>query len=87
MELGDWRLIIAAMSSALFTGFFWEMWNYYSMPKWFYTVPYVGFGKIFEMPILGFGGYLPFGIIIVSYTFLVFSIFGGKRMLRAMGFE
>ena len=30
------------------------------MPKWFYTVPFVGFAKIFEMPLLGYGGYWPF---------------------------
>ncbi len=58
------------MAAGLVCGFFWEMWNYWSLPKWFYTVPYVGFGKVFEMPILGYSGYLPFALeIFVVYHF------------------
>ncbi|MFA5176091.1 MAG: hypothetical protein WC413_02430 [Candidatus Nanoarchaeia archaeon] len=43
-------------------GFFWEFWNYWAIPKWTYSVPYVGFLKIFEMPILGYLGYGPFAL-------------------------
>jgi hypothetical protein len=57
---GDWRLVIALALAATICGFFWEMWNYFAMPKWYYTVPFVGFLKIFEMPLLGYGGYVPF---------------------------
>jgi len=59
---GDWRFVAALALSALVCGFFWEMWNFWSLPKWYYTIPYVGFAKIFEMPVLGFSGYLPFGV-------------------------
>jgi len=38
------------------------MWNYYSLSKWSYTVPYVNRFQLFEMPILGYAGYLPFGL-------------------------
>ena len=41
-------------------GFFWEMWNFFALPKWCYTIPFVNFAKIFEMPFLGYGGYIPF---------------------------
>lgn len=68
---GRWLLPASAMSATLFTGFWWECWNFYSMPKWVYTVPYVGFWKIFEMPILGYVGYPFFGLIVLSYTVLV----------------
>ncbi len=54
----DTALVLAA--AGLTCGFFWEMWNVNSMPKWVYDVPYVGFWKLFEMPILGYGGYIPF---------------------------
>lgn len=80
IEKGDWALTISIMAATLLTGFFWEMWNYYSLPKWYYTIPYVGFWKVFEMPILGYGGYPFFGIVILSYTFLVFSFFGRKNL-------
>ena len=59
---GDWRRICLLALSALICGFFWEMWNYYSMAKWKYSVPFVGRFHVFEMPLLGFAGYLPFGL-------------------------
>ena len=31
-------------------GVLWEFWNYWALPEWTYTVPYVGHAKIFEMP-------------------------------------
>jgi len=38
------------------------MWNYYSFPKWVYHTPGTGFLRVFEMPLLGYGGYVPFGL-------------------------
>jgi len=58
----------------LFTGLWWEIWNYYSLPKWVYTIPYVGFWKIFEMPLLGYLGYPFFGLIVFTYAGLISSI-------------
>lgn len=57
---GDWRLTAALALGTLLCGFFWELWNYYAFPKWYYTVPIVGFWKVFEMPLLGYVGYIPF---------------------------
>ncbi len=71
---GDWTLTISAMAATLFTGFFWELWNYHSLPKWYYTVPYVDFWKVFEMPILGYAGYPFFGIIVLSYGIAAFCV-------------
>jgi len=62
LERGDWRSFMAAASAALMCGWFWEMWNYFSLAKWEYTVPFVQRFLIFEMPVLGFAGYLPFGL-------------------------
>jgi hypothetical protein len=60
--LGDWSVIVISSLAALICGFFWEMWNYYSLAKWIYSVPYVHRFSLFEMPLLGFAGYLPFGL-------------------------
>ncbi|GAC1514127.1 MAG: hypothetical protein NVS2B16_20310 [Chloroflexota bacterium] len=59
---------------ALICGFFWEGWNYWSMPKWRYDIPYVGFWHIFEMPLLGWTGYLPFGLELFAMTNFVFPL-------------
>jgi len=67
----EWRPIIALWLAGLMCGFFWEMWNFYALPKWIYTVPFVGFLHVFEMPILGYGGYLPFAMeVFALYYFL-----------------
>jgi hypothetical protein len=59
---GDWRTVVALSLGALVCGLFWEMWNYYSYPKWIYHIPGLDFFRIFEMPLLGFGGYVPFAL-------------------------
>ena len=62
LRKGDWRTVISLSVGALVCGFFWEMWNYYSFPKWIYHIPGLGFWRIFEMPLLGYGGYIPFAL-------------------------
>jgi hypothetical protein len=68
---GDWRAVISLCVGCLICGFFWEMWNFYSYPKWVYQVPFVDFLHIFEMPLLGYGGYLPFSLELFALYHLV----------------
>ncbi|MCK4564211.1 MAG: hypothetical protein KAU94_06035, partial [Verrucomicrobia bacterium] len=62
IEHGDWRRICRLCLAALLCGFFWELWNWNSLAKWIYSVPYVARFHLFEMPLLGYAGYLPFGL-------------------------
>ncbi len=70
---GNWSPLLLIAIATLINGFFWEMWNFGS--EWFkdgiplnpnywqYSVPYLDKFKIFsEMPILGYFGYLFFGV-------------------------
>jgi hypothetical protein len=59
---GDWRPVVALAAGALVCGFFWELWNYFSYPKWVYRIPFFDYLRLFEMPALGYLGYLPFGV-------------------------
>jgi len=59
---GNWAVVVCSGVAALVCGIFWEMWNFYSYSHWIYTVPYVQKFHIFKMPLLGFAGYLPFGL-------------------------
>ena len=59
---GNWSVVVSYAIAALICGTFWEMWNFYSLAKWEYSVPFVHRFKIFEMPIIGYAGYLPFGV-------------------------
>ncbi|MEJ2193557.1 MAG: hypothetical protein P8X73_01710 [Ignavibacteriaceae bacterium] len=76
---GDWRQIISLMAGALLCGFFWEMWNYHSYPKWIYNTPMVNFLHIFEMPFLGYLGYIPFSLELFSIYNFVTGIFKIKN--------
>jgi hypothetical protein len=62
LQNGDWRAVVALSLGALLCGFFWEMWNFYSYPKWVYHTPGTQFLHLFEMPLLGYGGYIPFAL-------------------------
>ncbi|HSO28158.1 MAG TPA: hypothetical protein VLS48_08820 [Anaerolineales bacterium] len=76
---GDWRPVLALWLGVLVTAFFWEMWNYFSYPKWIYTVPWGDWLHVFEMPLLGYGGYLPFALELHAMYFLVMGFFGQGR--------
>ena len=77
ISFGNWETVVSAALAALFCGFFWETWNYYSLAKWKYAVPFVHRFQIFEMPILGYAGYLPFGLecVVVGKLLDSLSIF------------
>jgi len=62
LSRGDWRPAVSLALGALVCGFFWELWNLYSYPKWVYRIPFFDFAHVFEMPLLGYLGYLPFGL-------------------------
>lgn len=83
---GNWAPTMLIALATLFNGFLWEMWNFGS--EWFhngapvnpnywkYSVPYLDKVHIFsEMPILGYCGYLFFGVncwiiwLIAGYIF------------------
>lgn len=76
---GDWSPVITLWLGVLLTAFFWEMWNYFSFPKWIYHVPWGNWLHIFEMPLLGYGGYLPFALELYALYHLVIGLFGDKR--------
>ncbi len=70
---GNWSPLILIALGTLLNGFFWELWNFgsewfhNSVPSnpnyWKYSVPYLDKIHIFsEMPILGYFGYLFFGV-------------------------
>jgi hypothetical protein len=78
-QRGDWRPVISLWLGVLLTGFFWEMWNFYSFPKWIYHVPWGNWLHVFEMPLLGYGGYLPFALELYALYHLISGLLGNKR--------
>jgi len=75
---GDWREAGSWAIAALVCGLFWELWNLHSLAKWVYTIPFVERWRVFEMPLLGYTGYLTFGLECALATQWVL----GSRMNR-----
>ncbi|MBS0183865.1 MAG: hypothetical protein JSS39_15865 [Nitrospira sp.] len=70
---GDWRGVWIPALAALVCGFFWELWNWKSLAHWEYAIPFVHRFQLFEMPLLGYAGYLPFGLECVAVADLCLS--------------
>ena len=76
---GDWRPIFALSIGCLICGLFWEMWNFYSWPKWVYRIPYADLLHVFEMPLAGYLGYIPFSLELFALYHLVTGFFTGGK--------
>ena len=87
IKKGKWTPVLFMALTYLVEGFLLEGQNYLSaghangMPEteypgyWMYNVPFVNRFHVFEMPVVGFYGYLPFGIYClvwwISFAFLL----------------
>jgi hypothetical protein len=80
LKHGDWRPVVALSLGSMVCGFFWEMWNFYSYPKWIYHTPGVEFLYVFEMPMLGYLGYVPFAWELFSLRNLLLPRETGPRL-------
>ncbi|MGD0971723.1 MAG: hypothetical protein ABSA04_10035 [Desulfobaccales bacterium] len=68
---GERREHLCLLTAGLLTGLWWEAWNYPAAARWVYTLPVLNFGRIFEMPVLGYLGFLPFALeCAVMYNFM-----------------
>jgi len=81
---GDWRPLLQSALAGLVCGFFWELWNYGSLAQWHYSVPYVQRFHLFEMPLVGYAGYLPFGVECALVMDLIARIVERRGLYDAM---
>ncbi len=82
LERGDPRTLYSLLISGLLCGLLWEFWNYWAGAKWHYTVPILGDVKIFEMPVLGYGGFPPFAVTCYVLYAFVRNVFAKKANSR-----
>ena len=71
---GQYAPVIVLALSGIACGFLWEMWNIRAMPKWTYEIPYFDWIHLFEMPILGYGGYIPFAFELYAAYHLISAV-------------
>lgn len=63
-ERGDRSRFFALLAAGAACGFIWESLNFMASARWVYTVPFAGHLKVFEMPVLGYFGFLPFAVAV-----------------------
>ncbi len=66
LERNDWRGFWSWVIAGLAAGLFWEFFNFWAVSRWKYDLPVLNFGRVFEMPILGYSGFLPFALEIFA---------------------
>ncbi|MBM4273850.1 MAG: hypothetical protein FJ134_05235 [Deltaproteobacteria bacterium] len=59
---GERRELLCLAAAGLVCGLWWEMWNYPAGGKWIYTLPVLNSWRVFEMPLLGYLGFIPFAL-------------------------
>ena len=77
---GAFGEVVLIGTAGLSCGILWEFWNYWSMPKWEYSLPYLEFAGVFEMPVLGYGGYVPFALFVIQAAALADALW--RRAFR-----
>jgi hypothetical protein len=71
--------ILSWLLAGFASGVLWEALNFWAGSHWEYAIPYLNFGRIFQMPVFGYGGFLPFALeVFALYTFLGFI----RRQIR-----
>lgn len=67
MAEGRAGAIVSTLLAGMACGFLWEVWNYWAISKWVYSVPLFEDVKLFEMPILGYLGFAFFAIETIAF--------------------
>lgn len=83
LRQGSWGRVFRFEIAALCCGLCWETWNYYALAKWVYAVPWVHAFQVWEMPLIGFAGYLPFGVECAAVTYWIY----GEKFNEAIGLQ
>ena len=72
---GRYGRLVNLLAAGLVCGVLWELWNFWAGAKWKYTVPILPNVKIFEMPVVGYGGFPAFAVecftMYVAVRFLI----------------
>jgi hypothetical protein len=99
LKNGDWSYVVLLSVSYLIVGVLLECFNYlsgthvnghlditYSPDYWTYSIPYVDVFHVFEMPILGYVGYMPFGVYCAVWWISVSTLLNIKTNFAEDGF-
>lgn len=86
LEQGSLKGLLAAAISGIICGFLWEIWNFWSITKWVYTVPFFEDLKLFEMPAPGYLGFAFFALETIAFLNLLENsrAFARRRLVTSL---
>jgi hypothetical protein len=82
IERNEWGTFWTWTLSGLTAGFLWEFWNFWAGSHWEYSLPYLDFWHVFQMPVFGFLGFLPFALEIFAIWNLALAV--KKRVKKSV---
>lgn len=85
LEEGEWIRFWAWVLAGIAAGILWEMWNFWAGSHWEYSLPYLDFGRIFYMPVMGYAGFLSFSLEIFETSSFFSDIKAGLKGKKAIG--
>jgi hypothetical protein len=66
LEKGNLVRLLSWMAAGLSAGILWESFNFWAGSHWEYHLPYLDLGRIFQMPVFGYLGFIPFALEIFA---------------------
>ena len=82
VEKREWSRFWSWVLTGLAAGFLWEFWNFWAESHWEYSLPYLNFWRVFQMPVFGYTGFLPFALEVFALYELLLSL--RKRLQEKM---
>jgi hypothetical protein len=77
---GEYARPRALALAGIICGVLWEFWNYWAHARWVYAVPISFAGpKLFEMPLLGYLGFIPFAFECFAMQEFLLTLFPSLR--------
>lgn len=83
LENGRPARIAAWAAAGLAAGLCWELLNFWAGSHWEYHLPYLDFSRIFQMPVFGYGGFIPFALEVFALDAFLAGLYGRVRRSRA----
>jgi hypothetical protein len=77
-----WRWMLGGFTA----GLVWEFFNFWAGTHWEYSLPYLDFWRVFQMPVFGFFGFMPFALEVFAAFILLRFLWDkltGRPILRA----
>lgn len=74
-QYGDLSRTLQLFGAGAVCGLLWEFWNMWAYTKWVYIFPFGQNARYFQMPLVGFLGFLPFALEYFTMFHFVASFF------------